>query len=115
MVCLHTPSGAGLAALNMVVAELGTQCYNFAVLQRFSALSASVYFVGMTLSNAVCARITMHLAALEDLGTPWVVTYSAMSFFLLLLRVVGEILFAQACFAGDPMQEKTPPSQKRVD
>lgn len=90
MLCLSLPVGAGFAAANAVVAELGSTFYNYAVLMQFTRVSTFSYFVGMTASNATIGYITYELWVLTGLGQGTKVAYLVMCIFIVLLRVVGK-------------------------
>ena len=113
IVCLAFGAHAGgaLAALNSVVAELGSQCYNVDVLLGAGGGRAAklLNVVGMTTSNAVIVLLTRRLWALP---TPlWMrATYVALCSLIVLMRVAGTVLAAQALLAPSP---PPPPSKSK--
>ena len=106
MLCLALPVGAGFAAANAVVAELGSTFYNYAVLTQFSRMSTLSYFVGMTASNATIGYITYELWLLEGLGQGTKTTYLIMCIFIVLLRVVGKGILGARLVGGGGKKAK---------
>ena len=115
IVCLALPTGVGLAAVNSVVAELGSQCYNVDVLVAGSSggggksggsfspgakrVAKAAHVLGMTISNGVIVWLALRLWALNN--TPiWLRgTYAVLCTFIVLMRVVGTLLTLQALLA----------------
>jgi len=95
VLCLALPVGAATGFVNAVLAELGTQCYNYYVLSGFSAPSKVLYFAGMQLSHALVVPLALALWGQHDTPLWMRALYMFFCGLLILLRTVGWCMYAQ--------------------
>jgi hypothetical protein len=112
VLCLMLPAGAVIGSVNAVLAELGTQCYNYYVLSRFSRPSKALYFIGMKVSHVLVGQLTWTLMGLPS--PLWMrIVYLIFCTLLVALRTVGWVMYAQKELSAAAGTKEPSPDPKK--